>query len=61
MHESREDFAEQPASNEVTVEIKALSDAPKVLAPLQKMVARETVLKSSDSVLSNQVLNKILL
>lgn len=50
--------AEQPASNEATVGIKALPDAPKVLVPLQKMVARETGLKSSDSVLSNPVLEQ---
>ncbi|MBA3008718.1 MAG: DUF2914 domain-containing protein [Proteobacteria bacterium] len=50
--------AEQHASTPAIVEKKALPDAPKVLAPLQKTVARETILKSSDSVLSTPVLEQ---
>jgi len=50
--------AKQPVSNVGTVEIKASSNTPKVLAPSQKMVDRETVLKSSDSVLSNPILEQ---
>lgn len=50
--------AKQPASNVGTVEIKASSNTPKVLAPSQKMVDIETVLKSSDSVLSNPILEQ---
>jgi len=50
--------AKQQASNVGTVEIKASSNTPKVLAPSQKMVDRETVLKSSDSVLSNPILEQ---
>jgi len=46
---------EQQASNPATMAIKDLPDAPKILVPLPKMVARKTVLKSSDSVLSNPV------
>lgn len=46
---------EQQASNPATIAIKDLPDAPKIPVPLQKIVARETVLKSSDSVLNNPV------
>ena len=48
----------QPASNVGTVGIKASSNTSKVLAPSQKMVDRDTVLKSSDSVLSNPILEQ---
>jgi hypothetical protein len=49
--------AKQPASNVGTMEIKT-SDTPKVLASSQKMVDKETVLKSSGSVLSNPILEQ---
>jgi len=50
--------AKQPVSNVGTVEIKASSNTPKVMAPSQIMVDRERVLKSSDSVLSNPILEQ---
>lgn len=49
---------EQQASNPASVEINARPDLPEVRAPLQKMVAPETILKSSDSVLINPVLEQ---
>jgi len=50
--------AEQQASTAATEEIKTLPDAPKVLPPLQKTGAQATVATSSDSVLSNPVLEQ---
>lgn len=50
--------AKQPASSAHTKEIKASSDTQKVPPPTQKVVDRETVPKSSDSVLNNIVLEQ---
>lgn len=50
--------AKQPASSARTEEITASSDMPKVPPPIQKVVDKETVPKSSDSVLNNLILEK---
>lgn len=48
--------AKQAASNARAEEITASSDIPKVPPPIQRVVDKETVPKSSDSVLSNPIL-----
>jgi hypothetical protein len=48
----------QPASSTRTEEIAASSDMPKVPPPIQKVEDKETVPKSSDSVLSNPILEQ---
>ncbi len=50
--------AKQPASNAAAIETKITSDVPKAPAPLQKMVTQETILKESNSVLRNPVLEQ---
>jgi hypothetical protein len=52
------DPAKQPASSVHTEEITAPSDMPKVPPPIQKVVDKKTVPKSSDSILNNPVLEQ---